>query len=83
MLARRHEDDKNMFLQENHKTNPDNATDNISKNKTSIILSVMKFQMLLFFSLPSDQPFASALPHLGIISSAFSLSNFKLFLTKK
>ena len=52
MLARRHEDDKNMFLQENHKTNPDNATDNISKNKTSIILSVMKFQMLLFFSLP-------------------------------
>ena len=52
MLARRHEDDKNMFLQENRKTNPDNATDNISKNKTSIILSVMKFQMLLFFSLP-------------------------------
>ena len=65
------------------KINPDNAIDNILNYKASIIWSVMQFEVLLFFSLLWGQLCASVLLYLGIISNAFSLSNFMPFLIKK
>ena len=53
------------------KTNPDNATENI-----------LQCEILLFFPLPYGQLCASVLPYLGIILSAFSLNNSKLFFKK-
>ena len=77
-LAGMHEDSKNVSSKKLQiETNSDNTKDNIWKYKEGIIWSVMQFQIVLFFSLPQDQLCASALPHLVIISSALSLSNFK------
>ena len=81
-VAGRHEDGKNVSPKKLQiKTNPDNDTDYILKEKASITLSVMQFPILLFFALPWElcASLVSVLPYLGIFSSAFSFGNFKLF----
>ena len=62
--ARRHEVGKTMSPQKNYKPKPILITLYTTFGHGSINWNVMRFQLLLFFPLPSDQLCASILPYI-------------------